>query len=856
MKKTLLKICCFLMAATMFLTACGKETPKESSGHAEETTTSATAESTSAKTGESSSAETTENTDTTETTAEITTETTTETSETTTETTTNEPGIDPANYQDFEISEEELHDKMLGGWLGQMIGVAWTASTEFSTRGTIMAASKFPTWKPEMIKNAYEQDDVYVEIPFIDAMYDNGAFCDPIYMSEKFTDSLFSLWHANAAARNNLRAGYSWQDAGHYLINGHADDLDWQIECDFLGSMYPGLVNEAAARAFEVGHMVCYGDGVYGGVLVTAMHAAAYTADSVKEIVEAGVEVIPEGTKFRELMDAVMKAYADGKTWEEAWQIVENICGRSDKCIEYREGTYAQASNIDAKLNSAYILIGLLWGEGDFAKTIEISCRCGQDSDCNPSSAASILGNFLGASGIAEIYKSAVDYDTTVFDSTNYTLNDIVGINLNLAKEVILAYGATDNNGTWTIKTNTSYTPVAYEQWEDDFGADVIIKMLTNGDVQVVAGSTGKEALKSVKIDMGDGFTMYAGGLYHYQKTGKYTLKYTFVSEKGTVIQGEKTISVESIPTGKGITSAGDQEIVFDGILPYYGSATAVREQYELKPESEGADVWAGIQFDKPFAINGLKFVEGKHNKKGGWFTETPQVEVLIEGTWVKVASKITPVYPGNSVDEQGNSFQQYRFVFDEVICDGVRIIGKAGGTDPYVSIGELIPRYQGVSLSTTFDNAADPIIITNQANPTGSGSKDLSIIYDGVIDTKTYDTYNGIVMQDTEFFGYQFRETRTVSKIIFTEGLHYTDGGWFKNGSIAVEVLVEGAWTKAEVSASPAYPNGNTQADFGTAFETYTFTLNTPTACDGIRISGIAGGNGDFISINELSFQ
>ncbi|MBQ8497853.1 MAG: ADP-ribosylglycohydrolase family protein [Clostridia bacterium] len=847
MKQTILKLCCFIMAATVLLTSCNN-TPSETSASSSTESTSVTTD----------TKDTTGTTETTSTSDSQTTETTSDTQTTTTETTTKEeiPPVKPAEYTDFTITEEELYDKIMGGWLGQMIGVAWTASTEFGTRGTIRPASQFPTWKPEMISNAYEQDDVYVEVPFIDAMNENGAFCDPIYMGEKFTDSLFNLWHANAAARNNLRAGYSWYDAGHYLINDHADDLDWQIECDFLGSMYPGLVNEAAERAFEIGHMICYGDGVYGGVFVTAMHAAAYTADSIEDIVEAGIAVIPEGTKFRAVMDSVMKAYQDGKTWEEAWQIVEDLCGRTDKCIEYREGTFAQLSNIDAKLNASYIIIGLLWGEGDFAKTVEISCRCGQDSDCNPSSAASILGNFLGASGIEEIYKSAVNYDSKYFDSTQYTLNDIAELNLKLTKEVITAYGATESNGTWTAKENKSLTPVAFEQWADDFGADVIVKLLPEGAVQVVAGSTGTEKLKSVEIDMGDGFTMYTGGLYHYQKTGTYTLKYTFVSEEGTIVKGEKTIKIEAVPTGKGITSDGEQTLVFDGVIPYYGSSTCLHEQYELKPASEGADVWAGIQFDGKFAINGLKFVEGKHNKKGGWFTETPKVEVLIDGTWTAIATTINPVYPGNSVDEQGDPFQQYRFTFDEVVCEGIRIIGTAGGTDPYVSIGELTPRYNDVSVVTEFENADLPIVLTNQAGPTGSGSKTLAIVYDGVIDNKTYDTYDAKVIDDQEFFGYQFRETRKISQIVYTEGLHYTDGGWFKNGEIAVEILVNGEWKTVEASVSPAYPNGDSQASFGTSFETYMFTLKEATDCDGFRIVGKGGGNGDFIGINELSVQ
>ena len=57
------------------------------------------------------------------------------------------------------------------------------------------------------------------------------------------------------------------------------------------------------------------------------------------------------------------------------------------------EDTYLQLSfilrdfNIDAKINSAYVVLGLLYGEDDFDKTLDISTRAGQDSDCNPATA-------------------------------------------------------------------------------------------------------------------------------------------------------------------------------------------------------------------------------------------------------------------------------------------------------------------------------------------------------------------------------------------------------------------------------------------------------------------------------------
>jgi hypothetical protein len=52
--------------------------------------------------------------------------------------------------------------------------------------------------------------------------------------------------------------------------------------------------------------------------------------------------------------------------------------------------------------------MGLLYGSGDFERTLEISTRAGQDSDCNPSSAAGILGVLLGYDGIPARFKAGL----------------------------------------------------------------------------------------------------------------------------------------------------------------------------------------------------------------------------------------------------------------------------------------------------------------------------------------------------------------------------------------------------------------------------------------------------------------
>ena len=285
MKKSV-KLCCVLLSL-LLLTSCGNTSAQNKTSSIITTTENAVTKGTSA---------TVVTTNTNATTASTVVTNTTGTTSTTGTTGTVNP---PLPTETVMISEDELYDKLMGGWIGQMVGVTWSASTEFRWCGKIIPEGGMDTWKPSMINNGFGQDDIYVEIPFLDAMKEKGAFCDVKYMAEKFRDSQFPLWHANKAGRDNLRAGIEYPASGHYLYNKCADDIDWQIECDFLGMMYPGMVNASALRSFDIGHIMNYGDGVYGGVFITAMHSAAFTAKSMDEIVEAGISVIPDNTTFK-----------------------------------------------------------------------------------------------------------------------------------------------------------------------------------------------------------------------------------------------------------------------------------------------------------------------------------------------------------------------------------------------------------------------------------------------------------------------------------------------------------------------------------------------------------------------------
>ena len=358
------------------------------------------------------------------------------------------------------LTEEEILDRMKGGWLGEMAGVTWAAPTEFIARGRIIEESAVPIWKPSTVNTGFGQDDLYVEVPFLDCMKDHGVNASWKQLGDYFAQSQFALWHANYYGRENLRKGIEAPASGHYLYNEHCDDIDWQIEADSIGMMALAQPEIAKELSWRVGHVMNYGDGVYGGVFVATMYAAAFKAKSLDQVIDAGISAIPEESQFRQMMEDVLAEYDAGSTWQECWQMLEDKW-QNDRCPE---GLNAPL-NIDAKLNSAYILIGLLWGEEDFEQSMKISMMCGQDSDCNPSSVGGILGCYFGLEKIPDKWKSEMDWDNSRFAYTNYTMADCVNVNLDLAREVVKMTGGTIEDGVWTIPESTGDRALILEQW-------------------------------------------------------------------------------------------------------------------------------------------------------------------------------------------------------------------------------------------------------------------------------------------------------------------------------------------------------------------------------------------------------
>jgi len=349
----------------------------------------------------------------------------------------------PPRFQ--ELDWDTYVDKVQGAWMGKMIGVTFGQPWEFEYQGTPIgfditdwtlsptrmkvdrARSTNRTDYDEPITNeadnlkvhmnrqfvetsekehpsfgSPDNDDIYINVLFLYCLRRYGIDVETVTVAHEWDAKIRQVWHANDAGLANIRRGILPPQSGSPHYNLHADDIDFQIESDVFGMIAPGMPQVSNRFGDRMGHIMNYGDGVYGGMFISAMYTQAFFAKNIREVVENGLKAIPPQSLYAKLIRDVIQWHDENPNdWLKAWHLLQAKWGEVDHCPD----GYKQPFNIDAKLNGGYVVIGLLYGNGDWYKTMNYATRCGQDADCNPANAAGILGTLIGARAIPAEYR-------------------------------------------------------------------------------------------------------------------------------------------------------------------------------------------------------------------------------------------------------------------------------------------------------------------------------------------------------------------------------------------------------------------------------------------------------------------
>src|SRR5690606_31832650 len=161
--------------------------------------------------------------------------------------------------------------------------------------------------------------------------------------------------------------------------------------------------------------------------------------DDVYQVVKKALEALPrESTFYQCIADVIQWHKEHPSDWKETWFEIQKKWSEDIGCPN---GVF-QPLNIEAKLNAAYVVMALLYGNKDFFRTMDIATRAGQDSDCNPATACGVLGTMIGYDAITPKYLNPLKRaEDKAFSHSAYALEDIYRLNFELASANIEKHG-------------------------------------------------------------------------------------------------------------------------------------------------------------------------------------------------------------------------------------------------------------------------------------------------------------------------------------------------------------------------------------------------------------------------------
>lgn len=317
-------------------------------------------------------------------------------------------------------SIKDLEDTIKGGWYGRIASCLFGKPVELMYKEDILAILKnsnnYPMTRflrttdvPDSIKSSNPQYDIHRGwLDRIDCAPnddDTNYTILALMLVEKYgrnfkTEDIAENWltylsvanifTAEVVAFRNIMDLIDPQVSGAYR-NIYREWIGALIRTDLYGYINIGNPKDACQMAYKDGVISHTKNGVYGGMLVSALISMAPIIKNLRELITYSVEFIPEKSRLREAVFKAIEMY-DNKMSNEEF-------------INYIHDHYDEKSEHDwthVISNTMIIVFSLLQGDYDFIKSLQLAVECGFDTDSNSATIGSIIGMSVGYKNIPQ----------------------------------------------------------------------------------------------------------------------------------------------------------------------------------------------------------------------------------------------------------------------------------------------------------------------------------------------------------------------------------------------------------------------------------------------------------------------
>ncbi len=319
------------------------------------------------------------------------------------------------------ISYSVLKDKILGCWNGKNIGGVLGAPYECCVRGT----HEVTFYDQDFQGNPPPNDDLDLQLVFLHAAEQYGAKLNAHILAEYWTQFIIPNWSEYGNGKRNLRAGLLPPLSGG-VENPYKDSNGAWIRTELWACLAPGNPELAVRFAYEDAIVDHAHEGVYATAFCAAIESAAFAESDLNKLIDIALSYIPSDCRVYDAVRIVREAYAAGKDWKQARFAL--FCAHPssfgvtfdpiDKIPD--DGTPQPQPGMDAPNSVGIIVLALLYGEGDFGKSICTATNCGEDTDCTAGTVGAIYGIIYGNAALPEKWVKPIDgvINTVCIDKT------------------------------------------------------------------------------------------------------------------------------------------------------------------------------------------------------------------------------------------------------------------------------------------------------------------------------------------------------------------------------------------------------------------------------------------------------
>lgn len=286
----------------------------------------------------------------------------------------------------MKLNRSILLDKIRACFIGKNIG--GTIGTPYEGKQEMQDISGFVTMPGEVLPN----DDLDLQLVWLYALEKEGPWkINERILAEYWLAYITPYWNEYGISKANAHIGIAPPLSGEINNEAWKNSNGAWIRSEVWACLTPGLPYITMKYAFmDACFDHGYGEGTYAELFTSSLESMAIVNEgkSIRELIEAALTFIPESCR-------VAKA-------------VRLVLGEYDKGTDYRalrEMIVKQSADIgffQAPANIAFVVLGLIYGEGDFKKSIIYAVNCGDDTDCTGATVGAFLGLYYGSKGIPE----------------------------------------------------------------------------------------------------------------------------------------------------------------------------------------------------------------------------------------------------------------------------------------------------------------------------------------------------------------------------------------------------------------------------------------------------------------------